>query len=270
MMDLWLKQHGKGERRLAKDMAAYFSDQVKRIAADLADLKSPTAADAEQLLQADDEHAALIEVVKPHLYQLAQVGALSEVKRAADRKSYSPRWTKGKIIIDGQTEFEFATELSQTLVDSIQSFVGDITKRPYWREIQDATKRKVGSIISAGLEDGLTSREMAKQLQAEMSGLSKARSIAIARTETTGAMNGGHLVGMEDLASDGSISGKTWLTIVDGSERESHGQLSDTTVKVTEDFNVGGESAPYPGHASLSAAERINCRCTIISQFPEE
>ena len=42
------------------------------------------------------------------------------------------------------------------------------------------------------------------------------------------------------------------------------------TAKLGEMFVVGGEECPYPGHRSLSAEERVNCRCTFVSTAETE
>ena len=34
-------------------------------------------------------------------------------------------------------------------------------------------------------------------------------------------------------------------------------------------FVIGGFEAPYPGHFSLPAAERVNCWCVVLGVFNE-
>jgi len=99
-------------------------------------------------------------------------------------------------------------------------------------------------------------------------------SLAIARTEITNALNGGIHAVQQDLAKDGLVSGSEWLTVGDGDVRgsdpqDSHDHVSANhqKVKAGEDFTVSGESAPWPGHHTLSAGNRINCRCTHVSLF---
>ncbi|NOY41585.1 MAG: hypothetical protein GXP26_07110 [Planctomycetes bacterium] len=87
----------------------------------------------------------------------------------------------------------------------------------------------------------------------------------IARTETTGALNAGHEAAREDLYAAGLIVGKKWLTIGDDDVRASHVALSGSVAAPRQDFSVGGSLAPYPGHWSLPAGQRIFCRCTTAS-----
>jgi len=51
--------------------------------------------------------------------------------------------------------------------------------------------------------------------------------------------------------------------------RELHVALNIVTVPIKENFSVGLGSAPNPGHWSLPASERANCRCTTIGAFAE-
>ena len=98
------------------------------------------------------------------------------------------------------------------------------------------------------------------------------RAAKIARTETTGALNAGHHATRQMLAEQGVVVGSEWLTIGDIDVRGnrpkdefSHVIMHEVKVKIGKDFNVSGEKAPYPGHHSLSAGNRIFCRCLLVS-----
>jgi uncharacterized protein with gpF-like domain len=93
------------------------------------------------------------------------------------------------------------------------------------------------------------------------------RAQKIARSETTGAMNAGHVAAMEELADAGLIKGKQWSAIGDRDVRQAHLALAGAIVGPRADFDVGGWAAPYPGHWGLPAEQRINCRCTVLSVF---
>jgi hypothetical protein len=97
----------------------------------------------------------------------------------------------------------------------------------------------------------------------------KIRAMAIARTEVTGAFNAGHDATYRALAADGLISGKTWLATLDGDARETHARNHEKTVPADGEFDVGGHSAPYPGHHKLPAKERVRCRCTTVAAFED-
>jgi hypothetical protein len=57
--------------------------------------------------------------------------------------------------------------------------------------------------------------------------------------------------------------------VVDRDTRQAHVNLNGTQVGATEDFDVDGAKAPYPGHASLPAEQRVNCRCTTVAAFED-
>lgn len=112
---------------------------------------------------------------------------------------------------------------------------------------------------------------------------SRQRAEAIARTETTGAMNTGHQAGYELLDDDGLIGGKSWDSVADGDVRESHTLAHTQTVKVREHVRLalpapssgrrrkaigdGFETCPFPGWWWLTPANRVNCRCTTLAAF---
>lgn len=260
---LWLKQHATGEKALARDLVTYFASQINDVAEAISDYKSPTTAVVAEIFNESEQHEELLKVVKPHLYQLLQVGAMTEVDRVSGKKLFA-LWQK-KLIIDGQQEFAFATELPDAIVDAIQAFMSDLMQQGYWQAIQSTTATSISDLIAEGLQEGLNGSQMANAIRKALGGTTtKTRARAIARTETTGMMNSGHQLGMQELAEDGLLEGKTWLAISDGDTRADHLALNDTMVAVTEDFDVGGSMAPYPGHASLPPEQRINCRCTVI------
>ena len=102
-----------------------------------------------------------------------------------------------------------------------------------------------------------------------LGGPAEVRSKAIARTETTMAFNAGHQASYEAMADDGAVSGKTWLAIINNVARDMHVEANEQTVPVKADFTVGGSKAAYPGDWRLPAEERVNCRCTTVSELAE-
>jgi len=59
---------------------------------------------------------------------------------------------------------------------------------------------------------------------------------------------------------------KEWNTIMDGDERQAHGDANTQTVDFNMPYVVGGEEFMYPGDQSLGASigNWINCRCSSI------
>ena len=68
----------------------------------------------------------------------------------------------------------------------------------------------------------------------------------------------------DKFQSTGRKAWKTWNTRRDGKVRSAHRHASGQTVRMNEDFKVGGETLRYPGDPNGSAGNTINCRCFII------
>ena len=89
--------------------------------------------------------------------------------------------------------------------------------------------------------------------------LSADRAINMAATESNAINCYGELA---DAVKAGK-SMKKWVTIMDGREREWHGEADGMLVPIDQPFEVGGELLMYPLDTSLGAtADNIaNCRC---------
>ena len=95
-------------------------------------------------------------------------------------------------------------------------------------------------------------------------GISYARAVTIARTESTYARN----LGFDDTYTDNPfIIGKTWRSLHDANTRHEHSQADGQVVAVGESFSVGGDKMKFPGDSSegASAGNTINCRCRITA-----
>lgn len=66
-------------------------------------------------------------------------------------------------------------------------------------------------------------------------------------------------------AIDGNAQYKTWLTIMDGRERDSHAEVNGITIPIDEPFELQGGMMLFPGDDSLGASddEIVNCRCSL-------
>lgn len=121
-----------------------------------------------------------------------------------------------------------------------------------------------------GLTEGLAAGETVPQLSKRVrdaAGVTAPRGTVIARTEIVGASNAGSIASMR--AADISDMTKTWLATGDSRTRPSHRDADGQTVGINDTFVVGGESADRPLDPLLSAAEAVNCRCTMTYDIPE-
>jgi len=92
----------------------------------------------------------------------------------------------------------------------------------------------------------------------------KARQIA--RTELTRITN----LTNQLMGEEGSMLYKTWITTMDGRERESHSYTHEQTVPVEQDFDVDGTAMSYPGDWRGGAGECVNCRCGVVYHSNDE
>lgn len=126
--------------------------------------------------------------------------------------------------------------------------------------IADKSRGIAQGILERSINEGAGEAEIARNLRKGIEGLSRARSLTIARTETHGAMMNAGGAAAEDLGA----TTKEWVAIEDSRTRATHTAADEQTVPINGKFNVGGAALRYPGDPSAGAPqETINCRCAM-------
>lgn len=262
----WLKQHAAGEKLLAKVLRRYFKAQTGRIVAAMKD-NAITAASVPLIFDADAEHTALMEVVAEPVIGMMATGAERVMATATTRRT---RPKAAKAYDPSTFDFERFT-LPDYVQQAIRAAWLEIESKDWWADIQASTAERLTKIIGDSITAGDNGRKMMKAVKAALGETADVRADAIARTETTGAYNAGHEAAYTGLEADGVQLTRKWMSIIDGSTRESHaaanGQAADAG---TKEFTVGGEQCRFPGDPGLSAESRCNCRCTTIADFGDE
>lgn len=130
------------------------------------------------------------------------------------------------------------------------------------QQITETTRKVINNAISTGLEDSLSSKQIAQKIWDNTTGdIGKRRARVIARTEThTSAMSGDYY-SVESLGFDFE---NTWLTFKDQRARNHHVDADGQTIKKGQLFNVDGELLRWPGDPNGSAGNIINCRCQMV------
>jgi uncharacterized protein with gpF-like domain len=128
--------------------------------------------------------------------------------------------------------------------------------------ITDTTLARIRKVINEGIEQGLGSEEIARNIQ-RSNAVSRIRARAIARTEVVGASNRGSYLGAK---STGLPLKKIWISTQDDRTRDDHLMADGQEVGLDESFYVGGEEMNEPGDPHGSAFNVINCRCAIAFQ----
>ena len=137
------------------------------------------------------------------------------------------------------------------------------------REVNDTTWLGLRGLMVDAETNGLTIAEMMEKLSSFF-GNRKAdwQCERIARTTMGGASNFGQ---KESWKESGVVAGKTWIcALLPDRSREAHVAAHGQTVGLDETFTVMGEAMDYPGDPNGSAANDINCMCTMEAQLAEE
>ncbi len=259
IVELWLKQHSTHELPFAKAIESFFTQQREATITALeemgGDFKSRTSdAIASNIFNPNAWDEKLMETVEPFLLRGMFAGAAVELGLTHAAKQF-----------DGLID-EFNPKLPDELLDAIRQFFDELIIQDYWKDINRTTLDNLSRALERGITEGDTISEMSSRVFAAMGDdANRHRAVAIARTETTGALNAGHHATRQMLAEEGVVVGSEWLTIGDidvrGNDPKdtfSHVIMHEVKVKIGKDFDVSGEKAPYPGHHSLSAGNRIH------------
>ena len=129
--------------------------------------------------------------------------------------------------------------------------------------ISNGSRAIAQRILQQSIIDGVGEQELARNIRDAIGGLSRARSLTIARTETQGAMLSAGTAAADDLGA----TEKEWVAIEDSRTRDTHRAADGQTVALDAKFNVGGAQLRFPGDPDAGApGETINCRCALAYQ----
>ena len=131
--------------------------------------------------------------------------------------------------------------------------------------IDETTAEKVRNLLANILGQNLSRREQAKIFEETLNNpaFNRARSLVIARTESTTAANFGINMGAE--SSDYEVQ-KFWINTKDKRTRRSHLLMTQDRIAINQPFIVGGVPMMYPGEVGAPAAEVVNCRCVMATE----
>ena len=131
--------------------------------------------------------------------------------------------------------------------------------------IDQTTIDKIKNVLADILGQNLSRREQAKLFEETLNdpAFNRARSLVIARTESTTAANHGINLGAQ--SSDYEVA-KFWINTKDKRTRRSHLAMTTERIAINQPFIVGGIPMQYPGDPSATAAEVVNCRCVMATE----
>lgn len=123
--------------------------------------------------------------------------------------------------------------------------------------ITQTTKDEIKRVLNEAIDNQLTLPEI-RDMLIGMEGINRRRANVIARTEVISALNFGSVSAAQKAPI---LFIKEWLSTLDKRTRRTHVLLNGEQQELGVSFTNGGQ---YPGDPTLSAKERIQCRCTEI------
>ncbi len=184
----------------------------------------------------------------PFVYQVYESSALAVAYDAAEAYDLKPG--AGIPTLEPTTAHEYVAQAKNLL-----------------RGVGDDAWRNLRQQIQLGVQNGETIDEIATRVYTS-AGVSHARAKAVARTEVNRASNAASFA--QARLVGGSTATKEWLAIVDTRTRLDHADADLQKVPINDPFLVGGWHLQFPGDPSAPPGETVNCRCTLVFDFPDE
>lgn len=128
-------------------------------------------------------------------------------------------------------------------------------------QITETTRENIQSVIAAGINNGLSEREIAKSIRDIAPGIAGSRSDTISRTETHAAAN---VSAVATAKATGLNLVREWSASSGERTRKAHREADGQKVGMNEPFIVDNEPLMYPGDPNGRASNVINCRCAVL------
>ena len=174
----------------------------------------------------------------------------------------------GKRLLDEAKSYSgpdvIKASLSERLGFAVGAFISRVIASKV-TQINRTTESQIRSIIRGGLDEGLGVDKIGKRIRETAAPMSALRAHIIARTETHTAANFGAQTAAELTGLD---MRREWVSAADERTRDTseadHVDANGQIVGMKEPFIVSGERLMFPGDPAGSAANIINCRCSVV------
>lgn len=251
-------------REIGRSFSAVLRGQLEAVAAAFPDANLGVV----ELLRSPEQQEALDRAMTPVLAKAMIRGAATELKNLPEIKT-TAQDLADRLLLD--VPEQIALQLPDWLVAFIERELAETFRADFWRRINWRTADDVQEILLEAIEAGLSIRRIQKRIWEARGEYTEARAYAVARTETTRALNAGHLEGMRGLEIEtGFRVKKEWLSVQGSTTRPTHAAADGQQRELDEPFDLGGYPAMYPGDRELPPGEVIHCQCTVISAFEGE
>lgn len=134
--------------------------------------------------------------------------------------------------------------------------------------VSDTTRDELAKILTTARDESWSTAQTVAELNRSPA-LGGARSLTIARTESTRTLNAGSVMAVNAANDEGLVVHREWVTARDGEVRDDHIALDGQVVGPGEKFRSGIHTADCPGDFGVAALD-CNCRCTVIPKVIEE
>ena len=134
------------------------------------------------------------------------------------------------------------------------------------KQVTATTVLNVRQIVNAGINEGLSERDIAAQIAAVAPTKSASRAQTIARTETHSAST---FAAQSSAEATGLTLVKVWVSARGERTRPDHDEADGQRRALNEPFIVGGEPLMYPGDPIGSPEQVINCRCVAAYEMAD-
>ncbi len=223
---LFMVHHHNIEKGFTPAISKYFFEQRKIV---LAEINEKSIDKAVTKINWAEEDKKLIKISAPYISEGVKAGAT---------------------IAGTLTNIALNDVVLQTLLSSITTERAQLITR-----INDTVRDQLNVTLNAGIVAGETVQQISDRVR-DVYNIAGNRAKIIARTETTAAMNASSM----SYYDKAGVRNKQWVTAGDERVRSSHMAMNGNIIPITASF-ANGVITPGVGG---SAAETINCRCTII------
>lgn len=174
----------------------------------------------------------------------------------------------GKRLLGEAKSYAGPTVIKESMTERLSLAVGGFIGR--WvankvTQINRTTESQIRRVIRMGLDEGLSVSKIGSRIRSVAGPMAAVRANIIARTETHAAANYGAQQAAELTGLD---MRREWVSAQDDRTRDTseadHVDANGQTVGMKEPFAVSGEQMMFPGDPSGSAANVINCRCSVV------
>jgi hypothetical protein len=289
---LHVKQFAETEGDLTRALSRFFRSQIKDVGRRLDDIdgsnarrfgwyqswaKTPQQAEVlrELIYDPKEWREELINATFPALTKgmIEAVRSQLIIVGISPDKSTASEWVDDEGIDLAEVEgIGIATEMPSWMRDAIEIQLRETFEQDYWQNILTTTGSDIEGFLRDGLQEGLSIKDLARIInRAFPTAYSMGRATLIARTESGNALNGARALAVdklrEELGDAGATIRKSWLSVLGNTTRDSHAALDGVPADEEGMWNLDGVRIPWPSHFSLPAKNRVNCQCTITTEF---